>query len=71
MAEYYVNKLLKIIDTIAKYQEPSEITNDLVEIAIKKLKRKKASDEEKWTNEIILEGGDEITLLLCRCIYMF
>ena len=55
MAEDYVNKLFRLIETIAENQEPLEITNDLVVRAIKKLKKKKATDEEKWTNEIILK----------------
>ena len=58
MAEDYVNKLFRLIEIIAENQEPLEITK-VVEIAIKKLKRKKAA-EEKWTNEMILEGGDEM-----------
>ena len=60
LAEDNVNKLFRLIEIIAENQEPLEITKDLVEIAIKKLKRKKAADEEKWTNEMILEGGDEM-----------
>ena len=60
MAEDNVNKLFRLIQTIAENQEPLEITKFLVEIAIKKLKRKKAADEEKLTNEMILEGGDEM-----------
>ena len=53
MAEDNVNKLFRLIDKIANNQEPLE-TKDLVEIATKKLKKKKAADEEKWTNEMIL-----------------
>ena len=49
LAEDNVNKLFRLIEIIAENQEPLEITKDLVEIAIK-----------KWTNEIILEGGDEM-----------
>ena len=51
-------------------QEPLEITKDLVEIAIKKLKRKKAADEEKWTNEMIVEGGDEMVNSITYMIYV-
>ena len=47
MAEDYVKKLFRLIEIIAENQEPIEITKDLVEIAIKKLNRKKAADEEK------------------------
>ena len=68
MAEDNVNKLFRLIEIIAENQEPLEITKDLVEIAIKKLKRRKAADEEKWTNEMILEGGDE---LVNSITYMF
>ena len=68
MAEDNVNKLFRLIEIIAENQEPLEITKDLVEIAIKKLKRKKAADEEKLTNEMILEGGDE---MVNSITYMF
>ena len=63
-----VIKLFRLIDIIAENQEPLEITKDLVEIAIKKLKWKKAADEEKWTNEMILELGDE---MVNSITYMF
>ena len=65
LVEDNVNKLFRLI---AENQEPLEITKDLVEIAIKKLKRKKAADEEKWTNEMIVEGGDE---MVNSITYMF
>ena len=68
MAKDNVNKLFRLIQTIAENQEQLEITNDLVEIAIKKLKRKKATDEEKLTNEMILEGVDEMVNTIT---YMF
>ena len=68
MAEDNVNKLFRLIEIIAENQEPLEITKDLLEIAIKKLKRKKAADEVKWTNEMILEGGDE---MVNSITYMF
>ena len=68
MAEDNVNKLFRLIEIIAENQEPLEITKDLVEIAIKNLKRKKAADEEKWTNEMIVEGGDE---MVNSITYMF
>ena len=48
LAEDNVNKLFRLIEIIAENQEPLEITKDLVEIAIKNLKRRKATDEEKW-----------------------
>ena len=32
------------------------------------MKRKKAADEEKWTNEMIVEGGDE---MVNSITYMF
>ena len=54
LAEGNVNKLFRLIEIIAENQEPLEITKDLVEIAIKKLKRRKAADEAKWTNAMIL-----------------
>ena len=41
MAENNVNKLFRLIEIIAENQEPLEIRKDIVEIAIKKLKRKK------------------------------
>ena len=63
MTEVYVHKLFRLIETIAKNQEPLEITKDLVEKAIKKSKRKNAADEEKLTNEIILEGEDEMVYI--------
>ena len=50
---------LRIIESIAQNQEPLEITKDLVERAIKKL---------KWTNEMILEEGDE---MVNSITYMF
>ena len=68
LAEDNVNKLFRLIEIIAENQEPLEITKDLVEIAIKILKRRKAADEEKWTNEMILEGGDE---MVNSITYMF
>ena len=68
LAEDNVNKLLRLIEIIAENQEPLEITKDLVEIAIKKSKRKKAADEEKWTTEMKLEGGDEMVNIIT---YMF
>ena len=68
MGEYYVNKLFRFIETIAENQGPLDITKDLVEIATLKLERKKAADEDKWTNEIILEGGDE---MVNSITYMF
>ena len=43
---------------MAENQEPLEITKSRVEIAIKK--GKKTAGEERWTNEMILEGGDEM-----------
>ena len=57
MSEDCVNKLFRLIETIAENQEPLEITRDLVKIAIKKLNRKKPADEEKLSNEMILEKG--------------
>ena len=42
LEEDNVNKLFRLIEIIAENQEPLEITKDLVEIAIKKLKRKKS-----------------------------
>ena len=68
MAEDNVNKLFRLIEIIAENQEPLEITKDLVEIAINKLKWKKSADEEKWTHEMILEGGDE---MVNSITYMF
>ena len=47
LAKDNVNKLFRLIEIIAVNQDPLEITKDLVEIAIKKLKRKKAADKEK------------------------
>ena len=44
LAEDNVNKLFGLIEIIAENQEPLEITKNLVEIAIKKLRRKKAAD---------------------------
>ena len=67
MAEDNVNKIFRLIEIIAENQEPLEITKDLVEIAIKKLKRRKAADEEKWTNEMILEGDEMVNSIT----YMF
>ena len=46
LAEDNVNKLFRLIEIIAENQEPLEITKDLVEIAIKIMKRRKAADEE-------------------------
>ena len=68
LAEDNINKLFRLIEIMAEKQETLAITKDLVEIAIKKLKRKKAADEEKWTNEMILEGGDE---MVNSMTYMF
>ena len=47
MAEDTVDKLFRLIEIIAENQELSEITTDLVEIAMKKMKRKKAAGEDK------------------------
>ena len=41
MTEDYVNKLFRLIEIIAENQEPLEITKDLVEISILKMKGKK------------------------------
>ena len=41
MAGDYVNKLFRLIETIAENEKPLEITEDLVERAIKILKFKK------------------------------
>ena len=68
MAVVDVNKIYRLKGTIAENQEPLDITKYLVERAIKKLKRKKAADKEKWTNEIIFEGGNE---MVSSITYMF
>ena len=44
----------------AKCQPPLAITEEEVEKEIKKLKRKKASDEEGWRNEMLQYGGYEM-----------
>eukprot|EP00794_Sanderia_malayensis_P020626 gene20626-22661_t len=49
------------IKETAKQQEPMFITEEEVEIAIKKMKLKKAGDEEGWKNELIKWGGPEMT----------
>ena len=46
---YNVNKLFRLIETIAENQEPLEITKDLVEIAIKTEKvQMKKMDESNY-----------------------
>ena len=46
---------------MAKQQPTKLSTKDEVENAMKKLKRKKCKDGGGWNNEIILDGGDEMT----------
>ena len=41
-------------------QQPMQIEQKTVVRVIKKLKRKKAGDDEGWTNEMIKEGGKEM-----------
>ena len=48
------------IERKAKEQSPMEITSSTIKAVIKKLKKKKAGDLEGWTNEMIIEGGDEM-----------
>ncbi len=58
--ERSVDGRFKSIKMIADMQRPVEITEEHIRNTIKTLKRKKASDIQKWTNEMILEGGEEM-----------
>ena len=59
-AEREVNETFGTIEIIAKTQETIIIDEELVRKVIAKLKRRKAGDTQGWTNEIILEGGEEM-----------
>ena len=59
-AEREVNETFGTIEIIAKTQETMVIDKELVRKVIAKLKRRKAGDTQGWTNEIILEGGEEM-----------
>ena len=57
------------LQLIAKYQSSRVIGEDDVRKATRRLKRKKAGDREGWTNELIIEGGDEMVksvVILCN-----
>ena len=59
-AEREVNETFGTIEIIAKTQETMVIDKELVRKVIAKLKRRKTGDTLGWTNEIILEGGEEM-----------
>ena len=52
-------KAMKLVET---HMNANTIlaTDEEIEEAIKKLKRKKAADEEGWKSEIILDGGSDL-----------
>ena len=59
--EDLVNLASQSILDMAK-QQPTQLTTiKEVEDAMKKLKRKKAKDSGGWSNEMILDGGEEMT----------
>ena len=55
-----MNDKFQLIKKIATEQQPMHIEQKTVEKVIKKLKKKKAGDDEGWTNEKIKEGGTEM-----------
>ena len=59
-AEKNVNRTFRIIEAIALNQNPIEIKAEHIVEVVKKLSRRKAGDRQEWTNELILEGGDEM-----------
>ena len=59
-AERDVNKTFRTIETIALQQDPIVIKEEHLQKVLKKLKRRKAGDRQEWTNELILEGGEEM-----------
>ena len=61
-AEKNVNRTFRIIEAIALNQNPIEIKAEHIVEVVKKLSRRKAGDRQEWTNELILEGGDEMTV---------
>ncbi len=65
-AEEQVNNIFESIRAIAEKQLPIEISQDIVMHAIKNLKRKKASDNQGWTNEMIIDGGEEMVISITR-----
>ena len=44
----------------AKEQEPVKLRKELIREVVKRLKGRKAADCEGWSNELIIEGREEI-----------
>ena len=59
--EDLVNLAFQNILDMASKQPTKLTTREEVEIAMKKLKRKKCKDGGGWNNEILLDGGEEMT----------
>ena len=49
-----------MIESVAETQEGMTVEEETVRKLIAKLKRGKAGDSQGWTNEMFMEGGDEM-----------
>ena len=59
-AEEEVEKTFTMIERVAETQEGMIVEEETVRKVIAKLKRGKAGDTQGWTNEMLMEGGDEM-----------
>ena len=59
-AEEEVEKTFTMIESVAETQEGMIVEEETVRKVIAKLKRGKAGDTQGWTNEMLMEGGDEM-----------
>ena len=59
-AEEKVEKTFTMIESVAETQEGMTVEEETVRKVIAKLKRGKAGDTRGWTNEMLMEGGDEM-----------
>ena len=66
--ENRINKKLNNIIQESKNQMPMMVGEEKIEKVVKELKRKKASDIDGWNNEMILEGGIEMTKSLTSMV---
>ena len=58
--EELVNNIVKNMETICKNTVPPKLNRDDVKEVVKKLDTKKAEDRDKWNNEIVVRGGEEM-----------
>ena len=58
--EEKIKKQMKTVRENAAKQKPMRITKTDIQTAVKKLKKKKATDVEGWKNEMVMEGGEEM-----------